>query len=38
MTGPDDEAPPVITVDDLGIEFLRGRQRKLSLREMIYRL
>ena len=37
MTGPDYAAPPVITVDDLGIEFLRGRQRKLSLREMIYR-
>lgn len=28
---------PVITVDNLGIEFLRGRKRKLSLREIIYR-
>ncbi|WP_425412293.1 ABC transporter ATP-binding protein [Luteipulveratus mongoliensis] len=28
---------PVITVDNLGIEFLRGRKRKLSLREMVYR-
>ncbi|MDE9366992.1 ABC transporter ATP-binding protein [Luteipulveratus sp. YIM 133132] len=33
-TAPDQ---PVITVEDLGIEFLRGRKRKLSLREMIYR-
>lgn len=31
---PDGE--PVITVDNLGIEFLRGRKRKLSLREIIY--
>ena len=28
---------PVITVDDLGIEFLRSRKRKLSLREIVYR-
>ena len=27
---------PVITVDNLGIEFLTGRKRSLSLREMIY--
>ncbi len=28
---------PVITVDGVGIEFLRGRKRNLSLREMIFR-
>ncbi|WP_345770821.1 ATP-binding cassette domain-containing protein [Yimella sp. NH-Cas1] len=27
---------PVIRVDDLGIEFLRGRKRNLSLREIIF--
>ncbi|GAA3689616.1 ABC transporter ATP-binding protein [Yimella sp. RIT 621] len=27
---------PVITVDNLGIEFLRGRKRNLSLREIIF--
>ncbi|WP_018155313.1 ABC transporter ATP-binding protein [Demetria terragena] len=27
---------PVISVENLGIEFLRGRKRKLSLREMVY--
>ncbi|KNX37771.1 ABC transporter ATP-binding protein [Luteipulveratus halotolerans] len=27
---------PVITVEDLGIEFLRGRKRKLSLREIVF--
>lgn len=30
------EGKPVITVENLGIEFLRGRKRKLSLREIIY--
>lgn len=30
------EGQPVISVQNLGIEFLRGRSRKLSLREIIY--
>lgn len=32
-TGPDEK---VITVENLGIEFLRGRKRNLSLREIIF--
>ncbi|CAG7573946.1 ABC-2 type transport system ATP-binding protein [Barrientosiimonas humi] len=30
------EGQPVISVEDLGIEFLRSRKRKLSLREIVY--
>ncbi|NHN54613.1 ABC transporter ATP-binding protein [Calidifontibacter sp. DB0510] len=30
------EGQPVIEVDNLGIEFLRGRRRNLSLREIIF--
>ncbi|WP_341870614.1 ABC transporter ATP-binding protein [Flexivirga meconopsidis] len=32
-----DPGRPVIEVDNLGIEFLRGRKRNLSLREIIFR-
>lgn len=31
------EGQPVIEVNDLGIEFLKGRKKNLSLREIIYR-
>jgi len=31
------EGKPVIEVDDLGVEFLKGRKRNLSLREIIYK-
>lgn len=31
------EGEPVIQVHDLGIEFLKGRKRNLSLRELVYR-
>lgn len=31
------EGEPVIEVHDLGIEFLKGRKKNLSLREIIYR-
>lgn len=31
------EGQPVIRVEDLGIEFLKGRKKNLSLREIIYK-
>lgn len=32
-----DPGEPVIAAHDLGIEFLRGRKRQLSLRELVYK-